>query len=607
MKKYITGLHFFALLMLFSACKKNSILDKTPQDQYSESVLWSDIGLVDSYVVDAYHSTAIGFSQHMLSSVSDEAHSTFDHGVEVYVQGNISKDNTAPWDPTEYSFPSWNTYFSNIQKLNVLIEKIDQVAEAYPEAERAAIKLRSDVMKGEGYFLRAFCYTQLMRMYGGVPVLKEALTLNDDFSSITRGSFEETVSLISADCDMAAGLLPPAADAPAGRATKGAALALKSRALLFAASDLTADGSAANKYVGYEHADRTALWTAARDAAKAVIDLGTYHLENFGAPDKAAVAKNYFNFFKAKTLSSSEVIWGKQYSLSNGDKNMVNQWNGGNGWALWASNAPTQNLVDAYEMEDGTDFFDHFKIDGNGYYKNISSHFHNENPYYNRDPRFYGSILYDSALWMPRSPGLQAIDPVGVYDRRTRIVMSGSTVVSKSFGLDTRQGPTSGFNGSFTGYVMKKMLDNEIDASVQPNENVWIEMRYPEVLLNYAEASLALGETGVAADYINMVRNRAGLPGFTGDITAALRYERRIELVFENQRWYDIRRWKILDKGLENAKGMDITETITNGNSVTVWKQIPVETRQALQKMYWLPIASDEMRKAPQLEQNPQY
>ncbi|RYY14676.1 MAG: RagB/SusD family nutrient uptake outer membrane protein, partial [Chitinophagaceae bacterium] len=156
-------------------------------------------------------------------------------------------------------------------------------------------------------------------------------------------------------------------------------------------------------------------------------------------------------------------------------------------------------------------------------------------------------------------------------------------------------------------YVMKKMLDNDIDANVQNNSNVWIVMRYAEVLLNYAEALIALGETGTATSYINMVRNRAGLSNFTGDITAALRYERKIELVFENHRWYDIRRWKILNQALEDAKGIDITETVANGVKSTEWKQIPVENRNAVQKMYWLPIASDEMRKAPQLQQNPQY
>lgn len=615
MKKYITGLHFCAMLLLFSACEKNSVLDQNPADRYSDAVLWSDIGLVDSYVIDAYRNTSIGFTQHMLSTVSDEAHSTFDHGVEIYVRGNISKESPGPWSETAgqpwqitgYFFPAWNAYYSNIQRINVLLEKIDAVAETYPEAERAAIKERADVIKGEAYFLRAFCYTQLLRLYGGVPILKQPTTLNDDFSSVTRGSFEATVDFIAEDCDLAAGLLPAVGAAVSGRATEGTALALKSRALLFAASDLTADGTAANEYVGYQSPDRTALWTAARDAAKAVIDLGAYSLENFGAPDKALVAENYFNFFKAKTLTSTEVIWGKQYSLSNGDENMVNQWNGANGWMLWAGNAPTQNMVDAYQMEDGSGFFDHFQLDGNSLYKNVSSKYNSANPYNNRDPRFYGSILYDGALWMQRPAGLQGIDPVGAFDRRTKVVVSGGTEVSRSFGIDSRQGPLSGFNASFTGYVMKKMLDNTIDATVQSNDHAWIEMRYAEVLLSYAEALLALGETGIAADYINMVRARAGMPDFTGDATEAIQYERRIELAFENHRWYDVRRWKILEEGLADAKGVDITETTTNGNSVTVWKQIPVEDRNALQKMYWVPIASDEARKAPQLQQNPEY
>lgn len=607
MKKYKSGLLFFTLIILFSACKKNTILDKAPQDQYSDAVLWSDIGLADAYLLDTYNSSHIGFTQTMLSSVTDEAHSTFDHGAEVYVEGNISPDNTAPWDGSEYNLPYWNNYFENIQKINVFVQRIDGVADAYPESEKAAIKARSDLMKGEALFLRALGYSNLVRIYGGVPIIKDALNLGEDFNTITRGTFEETVKFIADDCDEAASLLKTKDQMELGRATKGAALALKSRILLFAASDLTADGTAQNKFVGYENPDRTALWTAAKAAAKAVIDLNTYQLADFGAPDKAAVSKNYFEFFKAKDLSNNEIIWGKMYSAASGEKNQVNQWNGGNGWYLWASNAPTQNLVDAYEMEDGSLFSNHFKVDANGLYQNISSQFFNKNPYYNRDPRFYGSILYDSAAWMPRPSGLQSIDPLGVYSRRTIITMNGGNVVSTSVGLDTRQSSISPFNASFTGYVMKKMLDNEIDAQSQSNENVWIELRYAEVLLNYAEASFQLGQTAEATTYINMIRARAAMPGFTSDITSALRYERQIELVFENNRWYDIRRWKILDKALTDAKGVDITATISNGNEVTVWKQISVEQRQALPKMYWVPIPSDELRRAPQLEQNPGY
>ena len=607
MKKYITGINIFALIILFSACKKDSILDKAPQDKYSDAVLWSDIGLVDAYLLDTYHGVKMGFTQTMLSSVTDETNYTFDHGAEVYVQGNISADNIAPWNGSTYNFPTWNDYFLNIQKLNVFISKIGEVVDAYPESEKAVISAKADIMKGEALFLRAFCYSQLVRTYGGVPILKEALKLGDDFNSIVRGTFEETVKFISDDCDAAAALLSNKYQMLLGRATKGAALALKSRVLLFAASDLTADGSAANKYVGYENANRQELWKAAKDAAKAVIDLGIYQLADFGAPDKAAVSQNYYNFFKEKDLSNNEIIWGKMYSKSVGDKNEMNQWNGGNGWDLWGANAPTQNLVDAYQMEDGSNFSEHFKLDGNGYYQNVSSKFGNKNPYYNRDPRFYGSILYDSAVWMGRTADLQARDPLGIYDRRTRIVYNGSTVTSRTFGLDTRQGPVSPWNGSFTGYVMKKMLDNEIDAKSQTNENVWIELRYAEVLLNYAESALQLGEVAEASRYINMIRTRAGLPEFTGDITKALRYERQIELVFENIRWYDIRRWKVLDKTLVNALGIDITENNKDGKIETTWKQINVQQRNPLPKMYWVPIMSDELKKAPQLEQNPGY
>ncbi len=606
MKKFKLFFIFFALLLTFSTCKKNSILDQSPRDQYSDPVLWSDVALANAYLLDTYHGAGIGYTQTMLSSVTDETHSTFDHGAEVYVQGNITPDNTAPWDGSEYSLPMWNTHFGNIQKLNVFIKKIDGVAEAYPEREKVSIRAKSAVMKGEAFFLRAFCYSVLVRTYGGVPILKEPLELGGNFSAVTRGSFEETINFISEDCDAAAKLLQDKDGMLLGRATKGAALALKSRILLFAASDLTADGSAQNKYVAYEKPDRTALWTAARNAAKAVIDLGKYQLAVFGAPDKAAVAKNYYSFFKSKDLSDNEIIWGKMYSSSTGDKNMMNQWNGGNGWELWASNAPTQNLVDAYQMEDGSNFSDHFILNAEGIYQNISSKYTNKNPYYNRDPRFYGSILYDSAAWMPRPTGLQTIDPVGLYDRRTRITISGGTTTTR-FGLDTRQSSISPFNASFTGYVMKKMLDNETIASAQSNENVWIELRYAEVILNYAEALIGLGQIADAATYINMIRNRAGLPGFTGDITRALRYERRVELVFENARWYDIRRWKILEQALTDVKGMDIVETNTNGNKVTVFKQISVEPRKGLTKSYWIPITSDELRKAPGLKQNPGY
>ena len=376
---------------------------------------------------------------------------------------------------------------------------------------------------------------------------------------------------------------------------------------MFAASDLTADGTAANDLTGYASPNRTLLWTESKNAAKAVMDLG-YGLENFGAPDQNLISANYFNFFKAKDLSSSEIIWGKLYLYLTGDQNMVTAFNGPNSWTAWTGNAPTQNLVDAYQMEDGSDFFDHFSLEPDGYYKNFSSTFMKANPYNNRDPRFYGTILYDSAFWRNRfaGSGIEDKEPLGRYDRRTRYTINGTDTI-KTFGLDTHQGPVNSMNAGYTGYSMKKMLDNTQPESQGASTNVWIEFRFAEILLNYAESCLELGDIAEAATYINKIRRRAGLPNFTGDITKALRYERQIELAFENSRWYDIRRWKILDEALADAKGIEIDEFSKDGNVVTTWKQIMVQGRNPSAKMYWLPISTTEIKKSSQIVQNPLY
>ena len=127
---------------------------------------------------------------------------------------------------------------------------------------------------------------------------------------------------------------------------------------------------------------------------------------------------------------------------------------------------------------------------------------------------------------------------------------------------------------------------------------------------HHAEACIGLNQLDEATTYINMIRNRAGLPDFTGDITAALRYERRIEFIYEDIRFYDIRRWKILDEALVDATGVDIVETknLDNNTTTTTWRQIIVQQRGTTEKkVYWAPIPIDELNRAPQLKQNPGY
>ncbi|HRE53002.1 MAG TPA: RagB/SusD family nutrient uptake outer membrane protein [Flavitalea sp.] len=606
MKKYRLILSAFAVLglaLFLQSCK--NILDRDPVNQYSDPTVWSDANVAEAYLLNNYQNLKFGFTQVMVTAISDETR--FTHGgAESYNRGELSPASLLPFNGTYAN--GWKQYYDNIQRINVFLANIDRVPEATAEAERPLVKARTDAMKGEAYFIRAYCYTQLARLYGGVVLLDQPSELGDDFLGKTRASFEETVKFIVDDCDAAAGLLASKAATVMGRATKATALALKSRMLLFAASDLTADGTAANKYVGYESPDRTALWTAAKNAAKAVMDLNENSLADFGAPDQAAVAKGYFEFFKAKDLSDPEIIWGKMYSLAGGDINRTNQLNDGNGWHGYSDNSATQQLVNVYQMEDGSDFSDHFTKDGNNNYINISSKYHSENPYYNREPRFYGTILFDSAVWKPRDAAFGVIDPLGVYDRRTRIVINGGVETFKRFGLDTRQSDRSPDNGGYTGYLMKKHMDDGIVTGVVTNENIWVEFRYAEILLNYAEACIGLGEIPEATTYINMIRNRVALPDFTGDITKALREERQKELSFESIRWYDIRRWKILLDVMTDAKGIDIVETTTDGVKKTVWTEITAEVRSITDpKYYWLPISADESNRAPQLTQNPGY
>ncbi len=612
MKKIKLNIKIFTVcLFMLSAC--SDVLDKVPLDSYSDGTVWSDISLSDYYLNYCYRS-CLNFRAMTLSGVTDECMFIHIKGTDNYLLGNINPDNTSPWNASgTYSFMnySWLGLYPVIQRINIFIANIDNVPENYTGTEKTSVKEQADRMKGEALFLRAFCYTQLCRTYGGVPIFRIPNELGQDFLSVTRATFEETVNFIAEDCDEAANLLKLKSEMEMGRATKEAALALKSRILLFAASDLTADGKADNELVGYMNPNRNALWTAAKNAAKEVMDLGTCELADFGAPDKDAVATNYYNLFREYDLSNNEIIWGKMYSTSTGDANRWNLRNANNGNECYGSHSPTANFVDDYEMADGSKFFDHFEINSEGYYIEKLTGSKNKNIYYSREPRFYGSILYDSVVWQARIyPALAAIDPVGIYDRRTRITVNADGSTTTRVGLDTRSGPVDSGDGSYTGYLFKKMLDHDCVGYYDKNQNVWIEMRYAEVIMNYAEACLGLGDTQTASTYVNLIRNRAALPDFTGDVATALRHERKIEFALEEFRFFDIRRWKILDQVLTNAKGVEITETTTasTGSVLTTWKQINVQNRGPVSdKMYWLPIPTSEIDKAPQLIQNPNY
>ena len=603
MKKHI--IKSFLILLILSAACSDDILDKSPLDKYSDATVWTDPNLASAYLNYCYDNIGHGIRNEFLTSICDESFVSRGSSSQPYNLGTLSPDRITG----TYSNVSWSN-FANIQRLNLFLDNIDNISGNFEEPKKTEVKKKTDLLKGEALFLRAYIYTNMCRTYGGVPIMNKANKLGDDLSVITRATFKETVDFIVKDCDDAAQLLKLKSDTRMGKATKEAALALKSRILLFAASDLTADGTAENELVGYKNPDRTALWTAAKNAAKAVMDLGTSKLADWGAPDQQAVAKNRFEFFKAYTLANDEVIWGKMFVADLGTRHRVNQLNGPNGINNFGRNGPLQSMVDSYEMSDGSKFTDHFTVNSSEQYKNISTKFSHENPYYDREPRFYADILYDSTVWEPRFANSASRDPLGIYERRTHRTMTGPTTYTDVFGLDTRKDPYFPAGGCYGGYLMKKFMDNTVVGDVQYNQNIWIYFRYAEILLNYAEACLRLGDVTTATNYINMIRHRAALPDFTGDVTEALRHERKIELFGEESRWFDIRRWKILEASLSPPLyGIDIMEIKNlDGTYTTTWTRLVCQQANVpSKKMYWIPISTDEMKKAPQLVQNPGY
>ena len=581
-----------AVLVLLGVPACNGVLDLTPTDQLSDAAVFADPKLTQAFLNDMYRGMGHGLYEIMLASVSDETHFIHDYHTSEIVTSIITSSYRAALDDPRFSHFNWSSNFSRIRQTNIFLSHIDATT------FDAAWKQR---MKGEAYFLRAYFYHNLMRMYGGVPLITKVYGLNEDYK-VARNSFKETVDFIVANAGSAVALLPTSyTGADVGRATKGAALALKARVLLYAASDLYNVNPSANAFTGYTTPqDRTALWRAAKNAAQAVMDLGSYGLFRPTPASSQEAAQNYADLFLQKT--SQEAIMSRFFLTTRDDGAYPNRDDGPNGYHTWGGNTPIQNLVDDYRMADGS------KFDWN-------NPAHAAAPYQNRDPRFYGSILHDGAPWRARPTDVKDLDPVGMIQTFRQLKLSNGSVVA---GLDTRDSPVENWNGAYSGYYIRKFIDPSLNAQFTRQEVPWIFFRYAEVLLNYAEASIELNELGDAVNVLNQIRLRAGMTPFSAGLgQAALRdeyrNERRVEMVFEEQRFFDVRRWMIAPAVLSKvAGGINIFVEGTSSTDRSTWKnyRYVIDTIQARawdNKLYFMPIHINEMNRNGLLKQNPGY
>jgi len=556
---------FFAitLLLAFICSSCSDYLDTVPGDKYDDNTIWSNPSLVQSFVYKIYLGIPYPYQWYMSASLVDEAVPIQNDGVTTRVlTSTMTPDDQGAfvnnWATCMENW-WWKEVYANIRACNLFFSKIEQV-----DFTDNALKQQ---LIGEVHFLRGYFYYLLMAQYGGVPLIDHVVNIGDDYN-FTRNTFEETVNFIVNDLEAAVadGKLDNQTDKT--RATKGAAYALESRVLLYAASDLYhSNASWANGYehpelIGYVGGDREALYKAAKAAAEKVMVLGYDLYKGDSNP-----VKNFQDLFLQ--MSSSEQIFITQY-----DKQTMPYW--ATDWIAWVCGAPsyggyalnqvTANLADAFENADGTSFdFATQKA----------------TPYVGRDPRFYASILYNGASWYTNSWGS----------------VSPSTINITS---------TDSNNGNTTGYYIRKFISpSENDyyyGSRQPEP--YIQIRYAEVLLNYAEACLGLGEEPLARGVMDQIRERAGMPDVPDTETGAAllaryRNERRVELAWEGHRFFDVRRWMIAPEAYVAARGVKVE----NG----AYKEFDFEDRAWNNSHYLIPIARTEIQKDPALIQNPIY
>lgn len=579
--KYLT-IGLMATTMLASCA---DILDKKPLTEISDNDLWSDPALLKAFVNSRYNQVGVNGAESMQSSIVDETELTWLRGCETHNFARLSPTDLGRMNGAWWGWDnrSWCTKWTNISNCNIFFERVDNVAFT-DETEKTKLV-------GQVRFIRAFEYWDLIARWGAMPIITKSFSINDreEIVGQKRNTYKECIDFLVSELDQAAKELPANwSGDDYGRATSVAALALKSRILLYAASPLMNEDVKIPE-VGYTtpEPDR---WQKAAKAATEALDAAQnagYELYNLNGDP----SKNYQLIFMDNTAANKETLFARMGTSSADGESIssCDQYNNPNGYGGWGGNCPLQELVDAYEVvKDGVAS----KFDWNNPEEKA-------NPYANRDPRFYATILYDGAKWMTRNV-------------ETYFDVDGNGNITGG-GKDTKFGNDS-WNASPTGYNMKKFMDEGYALnSWNFCARNWIHLRMAELYLNKAEALYYTGDEEGAREALKPVRQRAGMPAVTAtgtDLLEAIKNERRIEFAFEEHRYFDVRRWKEAPKYFGSTVHAITIKKYPDGKKTYEVDKLRSDVggdRKWDDKMYWLPIPKSEMDKNPNLVQNPGY
>ena len=554
-----------ASLLAFSGC---NVLDTKDLSNYGPDV-WNDSKLTSAFLTDIY-GNVLNLTWPRDGGNSDEC------------LGIMGKDAV---QPNNSSFKFWP--YTSIRNINTLLKNVDEGT--LPESEK-------NLMKGQAYFMRAFQYFKMVRLHGGVPIIKEPQSLEDDLN-VKRNSTAECFEFILSDLDEAAKLLPVKNSGDSyGRIDQCIVAAFKSRVLLYKASPQFNPSSPYNN----------SYWKDAYNAAKSAKEL--LDQNGYGLVD------NYTDVFETKKHSEAilPIIYSNPTKVNGRAEDAVRPLSESKN--ATGGDQPTWGLVESFPMKDGKKAGESDK-----YSYNVQEFWKN------RDPRFDAVIVYNG----------------GIYELSGKAGRRQYTTPNIATSLDAFGYNIQGEHHNRTGLYCKKGIMEELPvAQVTLNDVDWLEIRYPEIMFNLAETANENGSTAEGYETLVAIRKRAGIePGVNNlyglkagmsreEMRLALLDEKRIEFCFEGQRFWDLRRHRMLHTYLNgqhkygilaNVKaGIDMTDAMNRAASYTLMPeefdyqvidlifQNPTgeDAMYMPESYYFFPISKDEIEKNPNLDQN---
>lgn len=587
----VNHLLLFAFVLIFFSCKKG-FLDNVNKTNLTDDTQWASEGNADIFLNDIYNNVPNkGNEPENLDNFTDDNDAGFYYTSFNWKKGLINPSSSGfdVWGGTSgpTDFANWPSTYSKVRKCNLFIQKIKENASNFSENY---LKKRLD----EAKFLRAYFYSELWLHVGGLPIITVPLDRNTmDSTEIYNGrsTFEETFNFITGQLDSivnngALAVKYSNGDKDAGRATLGAALGLKGWLELYAASPLFNSAPALsdpNHFISFANAD-PARWGKAAATNREFI-------ENYGNGKSYSLFPDLPNLWRVSNEYNSEVIWDRQVVATVMGSN-YEQFGGvvwiDNVYYSWGNYDPTQELVDQFCMANGKLITD------------PTSGYDPQHPYVGREKRFYDFIVYDGAPykldWMAKTDT--------IYTRIDKVHPSKNEIDFASDDVGN------------TAYYSKKKINPDAPRGGNASGQNYIFYRYTMVLLNYAEAQNEFaGPDASVYEAINSIRERSNLPELpTGldkaKMRDAIRRERRVELCYENNRFFDIIRWKIADDVMNKDKhAMKITNSSPADNKgVWVYEIIPLNHPAVFTpKMYMNPIPQGVIDQNKMILQNPGY